>query len=411
MKRLFVAVLALAGLGSALAQTTVRLQGFGGNDPAVLQGLLREVVNPALEKDNIKAVYEGVEGDYNATLLNALSAGTAGDLFYVDVFQSEPIFASGKVEPLNKYFTQQELGQFLPSLLQAFTVNGRVYGIPKDFNTLAIQYNKDLFDEAKVPYPNQTDTWDTFKDKLKKVQTALKDVTGVCVVADYARMGAFAHAAGFRPFNAQGKTVLDANFRRAFEWYTSLVKDGAGKFAQDLGEGWTGGCFGKEKAAVAIEGAWIGGFLRDSAPNLNYGTTFLPLDPRTKQRGNFIFTVSWSLNAASKNKDAAIKVLKALTSPEAQNWVLSRGLALPSRTALSNSPIFQRTGREAELNRTVFNGSTKIGGVVLPYKFGKYNGADWMRPINEALQAVITGKKSVDQAIADAQAELNRIVR
>lgn len=34
-----------------------------------------------------------------------------------------------------------------------------------------------------------------------------------------------------------------------------------------------------------------------------------------------------------------------------------------------------------------------------------------MRPINEALQAVITGKKSVDQAIADAQAELNRIVR
>jgi len=105
MKRWFVAVLALAGLGGALAQTTVRLQGFGGNDPAVLQGLLREVVNPALEKDNIKAVYEGVEGDYNATLLNALSAGTAGDLFYVDVFQSEPIFASGKVEPLNKYFT------------------------------------------------------------------------------------------------------------------------------------------------------------------------------------------------------------------------------------------------------------------------------------------------------------------
>ncbi|MER3479928.1 MAG: ABC transporter substrate-binding protein [Meiothermus sp.] len=411
MKRLFVAVLALAGLGSALAQTIVRLQGFGGNDPAVLQGLLREVVNPALEKDNIKAVYEGVEGDYNATLLNALSAGTAGDLFYVDVFQSEPIFASGKVEPLNQYFTQRELNQFLPSLLQAFTVNGKVYGIPKDFNTLAVEYNKDIFDEAKVPYPNQTDTWDTFKDKLKKVQAALKDVVGMCVVADYARMGAFAYAAGFRPFNAQGKTVLDDNFRRTFEWYTSLVKDGAGKFAQDLGEGWTGGCFGKEKAAVALEGAWIGGFLRDSAPNLKYGTTFLPLDPKTKQRGNFVFTVSWSLNAASKNKEAAVKVLKALTSPEAQNWVLSRGLALPSRTVLASSPIFQRTGKEPELYRTVFNGSTRIGGAVLPFKFGKYNGADWMRPINEALQAVITGKKSVDQAIADAQAELNRIVR
>ncbi len=54
-----------------------------------------------------------------------------------------------------------------------FTLRGNVYGLPKDFNTLAVQFNRDLFDEAKVPYPNQTDTWDTFKDKLKRVQTAL----------------------------------------------------------------------------------------------------------------------------------------------------------------------------------------------------------------------------------------------
>jgi len=40
-------------------------------------------------------------------------------------------------------------------LIQAFTLNGKVYGIPKDFNTLAIEYNKDIFDEAKVPYPTR----------------------------------------------------------------------------------------------------------------------------------------------------------------------------------------------------------------------------------------------------------------
>jgi multiple sugar transport system substrate-binding protein len=115
------------------------------------------------------------------------------------------------------------------------------------------------------------------------------------------------------------------------------------------------------------------------------------------------------MNAASKNKEAAAKVLRALTSPEAQNWILSRGLALPSRSALANSPIFQRPGKENELNRVVFQGSTS--GAVLPFKFGSLDGGNWMRPVNEALQAVITGKKSVDQAIADAQAELNRIVR
>ena len=411
MKQFLIATLALAALSLASAQTVVKLQGFGGNDTAVISSLIKEVVNPALEKDNIKAEYQGIEGDYKQALLNALSAGTAADLFYVDIFWSEPVFASGKVEPLDSYFSKQELAAFVPSLLGSFTYKGKVYGLPKDFNTLAVQYNKDLFDEAGVAYPNQADTWDSYKQKLQQVQSKVKDVAGLCVVADFARFGAFAYATGWKPFNAQGKTVLDANFKRAFSYYTSLVKDGAGKYAQDLGEGWTGGCFGIEKSASSIEGAWVGGFLKDKAPNMKYGTTLLPLDPTTKTRGNFVYTVSWSMNAASKNKPAAAKVLKALTSPEAQNWILSKGLALPSRSALGNSPVFQRPGKEGELNRTVFNGSTKIGGNVLPFKFGAYDGGKWMQPINDALQAVITGKKSVDQAISDAQNDINNLVK
>lgn len=230
----------------------------------------------------------------------------------------------------------------------------------------------------------------------------------LCLVADFARFGTFAFATGWKLFDEKGHTVLDANFRRAFEWYTGLVRQGAARFAQDLGEGWTGGCFGAEKAAVAIEGAWIAGFLRDKAPNMRYRTTFLPLDPVTKKRGNFVFTVSWSLNAVSRNKEAAVKVLKALTSPEAQQWVLERGLAIPSRRALANNPYFQRPGKEPELNRIVFQGSTPQGGNVYPFKFRGFGG-DWMRPISDALQAVITGQKTVDRALQDAQRELDRL--
>lgn len=366
------------------------------------------MVQPKLDKEGIRVVYEPIEGDYTQWLFNALSAGTAPDLFYVDIFWSESLFATGRVEPLDSYFSKQEVGEFLPNLVQAFTYRGKLYGIPKDFNTLALQFNTDLFDEAGVRYPNQQDTWDTFEAKLREVQSKLKDVAGLCVVPDFARFGAFAFATGWKPFDEKGHTVLDQNFRRAFEWYTGLVKRGAARVAQDLGEGWTGGCFGGEKAATAIEGAWIAGFLRDKAPNMPYRTTFLPLDPVTKKRGNFIFTVSWSLNAASKNKGAAVKVLKALTSPEAQQWVLERGLAIPSRKALANNPYFQRPGKEPELNRVVFQGSLAQGGVVYPFKFQSYGG-DWMRPLNEALQAVMTGQKSVDQALRDAQAALDRL--
>ncbi len=407
MRKVFWILFLLLGL-PALAQVQVRISGWGGPDVAVVNGLLKEVVQPRLDREGIRVVYEPIEGDYTQWLFNALSAGTAPDLFYVDIFWSESLFATGRVEPLDRYFTRQEIGEFLPNLIQAFTYQGRLYGIPKDFNTLALQFNTDLFDEAGVRYPNQQDTWDTFAEKLRQVQSKLGDVAGLCLVADFARFGAFAFATGWKPFDEKGHTVLDANFRRAFEWYTGLVRQGAARFAQDLGEGWTGGCFGAEKAAVAIEGAWIAGFLRDRAPNMRYRTTFLPLDPVTKRRGNFVFTVSWSLNAASRNKEAAVKVLKALTSPEAQQWVLERGLAIPSRRALANNPYFQRPGKEPELNRIVFQGSTPQGGTVYPFKFRGFGG-DWMRPINDALQAVITGQKTVDRALQDAQRELDRL--
>lgn len=218
MRRTFWVLLLLLSLSlPALAQVQVRISGWGGTDVAIVSGLLKEVVQPKLDKEGIRVVYEPIEGDYTQWLFNALSAGTAPDLFYVDIFWSESLFATGKVEPLDRYFTRQEIGEFLPNLIQAFTYQGRLYGIPKDFNTLALQFNTDLFDEAGVKYPNQQDTWDTFAEKLRQVQSKLKDVTGLCLVADFARFGAFAFATGWKPFDEKGHTVLDANFRRAFE--------------------------------------------------------------------------------------------------------------------------------------------------------------------------------------------------
>ena len=60
----------------------------------------------------------------------------------------------------------------IPNLLEGFTIDGQIYGIPKDMNTLAVIYNKDLFDEAGVPYPDENDDWNTFTEKLRRVVEA-----------------------------------------------------------------------------------------------------------------------------------------------------------------------------------------------------------------------------------------------
>jgi multiple sugar transport system substrate-binding protein len=401
MKNLFLTLLVtLSSL--SLAQITVRLAGFDG-DANTVNGLLEEIVNPALAGEGITAVFEPTP-DFQKALVNGLSAGTAADLFYVDVFWSDSIFSTGKAAAL-----EMDTSAFIDNLNKAFTVDGNVYGIAKDFNTLALEYNKDIFDEAGVEYPNADDTWDTLKEKLMAIQSSLPDTYGTCVMPDFARFGAFAFSTGWQPFNADGKTVLDDNFRRAFEYYTGLVADGAGITHDKVGSpGWTGGCFKTDQVAIALEGAWIGGFLRDQAPNLNYGTAPLPKDPVSGQRGNFMFTVSWTVNNDSPNKDAAMKVLEALTSPEAQQWVLERGLAIPSRSSLADNPYFQQEGKESELNRVVFQGASD--GNVLPFKAGSY-GDQWKKIIDEALNGVLSGERTVDEALLEAQVQFDALTQ
>ena len=408
MKRVacLLTLVALLVVPAAWAQTVVRVQGYGGSDPAIVQRLIDEVIGNDLAAQGISIQYEPIETDYNAVLTNALSAGTAADVFYIPGETAPGIIATGKVLPLNGLV---DTSAFIDSLMAVYTIDGNVYGIPKDFNTLAVFYNKDIFDAAGVDYPSADDDWSAFSDKLTAVSMMDPDIHGICLPADFARMGAFAFANGWTPFNADGSADLqDPAFVQAFDFYTGLVTSGAAVQPADVGAGWPGDCLAREQAAVAIEGAWILGFLRDNAPNLQYGSTLLPTSPATGLSGNFIYTVAWGINADTKVQDAATKVLEALTSPTTQQFILEQGLAIPSRKALVDNPYFQQDTPEAQGNLTVFEGATH--GNVLGFQFGSV-GTDYMTPSNNAMNVVMTGQADSATALAQAQQELTALLQ
>jgi len=405
VRRAIVTALALALFAGAAWAQNVRIMGYGGNDPAIVVRLLDEVIGDELEAEGITVTYEPLEGDYNAALFNALSAGTAADVFYIPAETAPGIIATGKVLPLNGLVDTEP---FIDSLIEAYTVDGQVYGIAKDFNSLALFYNKDLFDEAGVEYPNENDTWDTLADKLRAISAYSPDVHGACFNANYDRFGAFALATGWQPFDEDGRTnLLDPAFVQAVEWWTGLVAEGAAVMPSDIGQDWGGGCLASDNVGVAFEGAWILGFLRDQAPNLQYGATYMPIGP-AGERGNLLYTVAWGVNADSPNRDAAVRVLQALTSPEAQQWVLEQGLAIPSREALADNPFFDAGTPEADANRVVFEGASL--GNVGPFQFGSV-GTAWMTPINDALVAIMTGQASVQEALENAQREMDALLQ
>ncbi len=411
MKKRVVATGLALGAAAVLAGSMVQGQanvitigGYDGQtDTALVSELIAKFVKPKLAADGVDVKYVPT-ADFGTSIVTQLSAGTAPDLFYLEDFAAKGLIASGKILPLNGLVNSKD---FLPSLNNIFSSGGKQYGIAKDFNTLVLYYNKDLFDQAKVAYPDDNDNWNDFATKTTAVQKALgKGYTGTCFPAEYSRFGAFAASTGWKPIQG-GRTVLDSNFKRAFKFYTDLVKSGVAVKPGQINAGWGGDCMKSGKVATAFEGGWALGFLRDQAPNLKYGTTLLPRDPQTNKRGNLIYTVAWAIHSGTKNKAAAVKVLNALTSVEAQQFVLRGGLALPSRISLQDDPYLGGAGVENIAFRNVFRGASEGNAVSFaPDKFGNA----WFRGIDEALNSTMDGQKTVDQAVREAQAAVNKVM-
>jgi multiple sugar transport system substrate-binding protein len=395
----------IAGSGLVSGQDNViTIGGYdGATDTATVQELITKFVQPKLVADGITVKYVPT-AEFGKTIVTQLSSGNAPDLFYLEDFAAKSLISTGKIMALNGVIDTKP---FLPSLNKVFSQGGKQYGVAKDFNTLTLYYNKDLFDQAKTAYPDDNDSWTEFATKITAVQKALgAGYYGTCFPGEYSRFGAFAAATGWKPI-VSGRTILDKRFASAFKFYTDLVKAKVAIKPSAISAGWGGDCIKSGKVATAFEGGWALGFLRDQAPNLKYGTTLLPKDPASGKRGNLIYTVAWAMNAGVKNKAAAVKVFNALTSVEAQQFVLRSGLALPSRTALQEDPYLKGDKPEQIAFRNVFKGASE--GNAVPFAPDKFGG-DWFKGIDENLNAVMDGQKTAEQGIKDAQAAINKVM-
>jgi len=324
-------------------KTTVRLSGWAANpqETALLESLLYRC---SLKNPDIVVKYEPITGDYWAKIKTLVASKEEPDIYYMDIFQF-PFFATkGVLVPLDDYMAKSGVKKddFIKTLIGAFTgPDGKVYGIPKDFNTLALFYNKELFAKAGIPEPNENWTWDDLKNAARRLSDPAKGIYGLGVPADAGRFPIFVFQNGGRIMKEDfSDTLLDGpEAAEAARFYTSFRAERIGSIPADVGVDWQGTAFGQGKLAMVFEGGWLIPYLREQFPNLQWGATFPPAGP--KGRGNLIFTVAYVISSNSKNPEAAWKTVECLTSEESQKVVLSSGFALPSLAKLSEDEYFK----------------------------------------------------------------------
>lgn len=310
---------------------TLKIGVWGGNESEEksLDALIK-----SFEEETGAKIEKKVYTEYNTQIQTDLVGRTAPDAFYVDA-SMYPFFQSqGALAPLDK--KEFESDAFYDTLIDTFSTDGELYAVPKDFSTLALYLNTDVFEKAgvsvdEVPgsYEKLVDWLPGFQEKVDKAFGKGK-VLSMSYNQELARNLHIAQRDGGTIIDKEGRATLeDKKVVENLSILNDLTATKAYVTPQDIGAGWNGEAFGVGKLAMMEEGNWVYQTLKDEYKDVKF--TVKPMQTYKGEKGSMMFSVGWGKYSGTKQNDLADKWIKHVTGKEGMTtWVTGTG-TLPSR--------------------------------------------------------------------------------
>jgi multiple sugar transport system substrate-binding protein len=367
----------------------LQLMGWSSSDAENIR--LQEMIDTFNAQNPDIVVQLNQVPEYDTALQTALAGGVPPDVFYIDSFKLPDFVEAGALMPIGDQLDNPD--DFYPNLRQAFTLNDTFWCPPKDFSTLALQYNTAMFDAAGLDYPTPDWTWDDLRTAAEQLTDADNGVYGMVLSPDLARWIAFLYQAGGSLTNDDFTAMsLDSpEAQEAMEFYLGLVNDGYAAQPSDLDSGWAGEAFGKGLAAMAMEGNWIVSFLNDQFPDLSWDVTELPAGPAGQ--ATMSFTVCYGVPANAAHPEESIRLANWLTGPEGMAQWAGLGLAMPTRASLRDGWLEQYPDLEPFLTGADY---------ARPWQF-RPGFQDVLDTLNSGMQQAFTGAYTAQQVLDEAQ--------
>jgi len=378
---------------------TIRAANWGGNPTE--NSLVKKYEADFMAKyPKIKVTQEEIPDHFEDKIKTEMSANNEPDAMYVSTALMNFAAPNGRLLDLNPLMSKWGVtaDEFIPTLMTPWQLKGKQYALPKDFGDLVLFYNKTMFTAAGLQTPT---SWDDIKSAAKTLTKG--SVKGLSLPADAARFDAFLFGYGGQVLSSdKTKAVFnDSKAQDALTFYSSFqLQDKSSDLPDKLGATWPGDAFGKQKAAMVIEGGWLIPYMHDTYPSVSYGSIKLPKFP--VKESSLLFTNGWGCSAKTKNQDACMLFVKYMTGKVVQQQVLQSGFALPSRKDLGTDPAITSNPDVKNL----FDSATFATAWTFGPHESKVNDAQ-----NNAIQSVLLGKSNVksalDTAVSDANSALS----
>jgi multiple sugar transport system substrate-binding protein len=353
-----------------------------------------QTVNACAAKTGVKIERTGYDTtDLTNKVLFAAQQGAAPNVLVVDNPVVSTLADGGVLESGESL--NLDTSQIEPNILAAGQLDGKTYGVPIGANTLALYYNKAILAKAHVD-PATITNWATLSDALAKVTAVGKK--GITFSAIGTEEGSFQ----FLPwFWGAGAQLTDLSSPHALDalnlWKSWLAKGYAPNSVLQNTQttSWqefaTGDYAFGENGTWNLENAKKAGFTFGilPIPGMDGGTAPAPTG------GEF---VTVPVNSDKGKEATAAKIVSCLTGPD---HAMATDTALTYVSAI-DSIQKQQVAQNPDLTNWVAAVHSAKGrtGDNLGTKYPKISEAMWA-----AVQASLSGSKSVQSALSDAQAK------
>jgi len=343
-----IAVAATTAAGLAACSPSSSSSGGSGGDPVTLTyAIWDQNQQPAMQKiaDAFHKEHSNVtvkiqltpNKEYWTKLQTSVSGGSGPDVFWMNGPHIQLYASNGVLAPLDDQ--KIDAAAYPKSLVDLYTYDGKLYGAPKDFDTIAVWYNKALFDAAGVAYPKVGWTWADMQADAAKLTDKVKGTYGIAA-------SQYGQENYYDSIPQAGGSVISADHKKTgysspealkgIQFWLDFIKAGTSPTAQQMTDTAPEDMFLSGKVAMLQTGSWAAvGYAgnTDIADKVNVAP--LPAGPAGNQ--SVIHGLSNVANAKSAHVDAAKQFAAFASGKEAAQIQADTGTVIPAYQGMQDT--------------------------------------------------------------------------
>ena len=335
--------------------------GSSSGDPNVLtvniwdanqQEGLQKIADKWSETSGIKAKIEVVDWDNYWTLLEAgASGGEMPDVFWTHSNTVQMYMENDLLLKLNDYIDADDaidMSNYYDGIVKLYTrSDGNIYALPKDHDTIALLYNKAIFDKYNVEYPTDEWTWDDMYEAAKTItESSNGDVYGMAMNTSNNQDGwynfIYDYGAQVVTDDHKGTTIGSKEAKAGMEMCRKLLTVGAPQSV--VAETGTDSLFMSDKCAMITQGSWMINAFYKAEHHDDYAWALLPyadVNDNGKcdsgERWSAYNGLGWAASANTDNPDAAYSLISFFCSEEGQLMQSELGVTMGGMKGVSDA--------------------------------------------------------------------------